>query len=242
MKHPFALALAATLLAALLAGCGGAPQSAAPEPEQASAPVEEPTPEPTPAPTPEPTPTPTPEPEYTPGERTETGYTNAALGLQFTLPANMVMASDEEIDAMMAAGAEIMYEDPETGEQMLDYAQLTTVYEMVAVDVTNGSNVMIVCEKLPLEATTEEQYIEALRAQMAQTTVETDLGEPEPATLGGVAFTALHYTVASNGVETSQTMLVHKEGGRMYAIAISYQLPEQRDAILAAFSALPTEV
>ena len=238
MKHPFALALAAALLAALLTGCSGAPQSAAPEPEEASSAAPEPTPEPTPVPTPEPTP----EPEYAPGERTETGYTNAALGLQFTLPANMVMASDEEIDALMAAGAEAMYEDPETGEQMLDYAQLTTVYEMVAVDVTNGSNVVIICEKLPLEAMTEEQYIEALRAQMAQTTVEADLGDPEPAALGGVDFTALNYTVASNGVETGQTMLVHKQGGRMYAIAISYQLPEQRDAILAAFSALPAEV
>lgn len=242
MKHPFALALAAALLAALLAGCSGAPQSAAPEPEEASSAAEETAPEPTPEPAPEPTPEPTPEPEYTPGERTETGYTNAALGLQFTLPANMVMASDEEIDALMAAGAEAMYEDPETGEQMLDYAQLTTVYEMVAVDVTNGSNVVIICEKLPLEAMTEEQYIEALRAQMAQTTVEADLGEPEPAALGGVDFTALNYTVASNGVETGQTMLVHKQGGRMYAIAISYQLPEQRDAILEAFSALPAEV
>ena len=131
----------------------------------------------------------------------------------------------------------------ETVSKLLSRLHITPgPLEMVAVDVTNGSNVVIICEKLPLEAMTEEQYIEALRAQMAQTTVEADLGEPEPAALGGVDFTALNYTVASNGVETGQTMLVHKQGGRMYAIAISYQLPEQRDAILEAFSALPAEV
>ena len=127
MKKTIALLLTAGLLAALLAGCSQtASASSAPASEAPSA--SEPEPSPSAEPTPEPTPSEAPAAEeYTPGTRTDAGYESEALGLQFTLGENMVMASDEEINSLMGQAADLMYEDPETGEQILDTAQLTVV-------------------------------------------------------------------------------------------------------------------
>lgn len=178
------------------------------------------------------------ETEYIPGERTDTDYTSTVLGLHFTLGANMVMATDEEINSMMQAGVDVMYEDEETGEMILDYTQLSTVYEMVAADITNGSNVIVMCEKLPLSGIEMDQYIEAMRTQMAQTTLDVDFGEPEDVDLGGVTFTGLTYSVDSNGTQANQTMLLKKVDDRMYAVTFSYQDPAAYETLKACFSPL----
>lgn len=146
------------------------------------------------------------------------------------------MASDEEINSMMQAGVDTMYEDEETGEMMMDYAQLTTVYEMVAADITTGSNVIVMCEKLPLSGIEVDQYIEAMKAQMENTTMDIDFGEPETVTLAGVDFSGLTYSLDANGVQTSQTMLLKKVGSRMYAVTFSYQDPAGYEALQACFS------
>lgn len=222
MKKGIALSLSALLLTAVLSGCSqSTASSAAPESSSEASSAVQATPTPEPA-TPTPEPTEEPVEEYVPGERTETGYTSTTLGLQFTLPENMVMASDDEINQLMQVSADMMYEDPDTGEMILDYSQLNTVYEMMAIDVTNGSNVIVMSEKLPLAAMTEEQYIAAMEQQMTQTTVDIDFGEPEPYTLGTTEFTRLSYSVAANGTQMNQVMLLKKAGDRMYAITVSY--------------------
>lgn len=246
MKKTMALALTTCLLAALLAGCSQTPaESSTPETTSSAA---ESQPEETPA---ESTPeeeAPAEEPaaeeseeepsEYVPGERTDTDYTNTTLGLHFALPETMVMASDEEIQNMMQAGSEMMYEDPETGEKMLDYAQLTTVYEMVAADVTNGSNVMVASEKLTLSGMTEDQYFAALEQQLAQTTVTVDFGETEQIPLGNTTFTGMTYSVQNGEITATQTMLLKKVGDRMYMVNFSYTDPAQYETLLSCFTPL----
>lgn len=246
MKKTMAFALTACLLATLLAGCSQTPaDSSTPETTSSAAesqPEETPT-ESTPeeeAPAEEPAAEESEEEpaEYVPGERTDTDYTNTTLGLHFALPETMVMASDEEIQNMMQAGSEMMYEDPETGEKMLDYAQLTTVYEMVAADVTNGSNVMVASEKLTLSGMTEDQYFAALEQQLAQTTVTVDFGETEQIPLGNTTFTGITYTAAANGMQTSQTMLLKKVDDTMCLIVLGYIDPAQYETLLSCFTPL----
>lgn len=238
MKNWIALSLSALLLTAVLSGCSqSTASSTAPESSSEVSSAVEATPTPEPA-------TPTPEPteesveEYVPGERSETSYTSTALGLQFILPENMVMASDDEINQMMQISADMMYEDPDTGEMILDYSKLNTVYEMMAIDVTNGSNVIVMSEKLPLAAMTEEQYIAAMEQQMTQTTVDIDFGEPESYTLGTTEFTRLSYSVAANGAQMNQVMLLKKSGDRMYAITVSYPDTVELAPLLGCFSPL----
>lgn len=238
MKRSTALFCSAVLLTAALCGCRQAPAgNDAPEslsvPESSSTEAA-PTPEPA-----TPTPAPTEEPakeEYVPGERTDTDYTSTTLGLRFTLPENMVMASDEEINQLMQVSVDMMYEDPDTGEMIIDYSQLNTVYEMMAIDVSTGSNVIVMSEKLPLAAMTEEQYITAMEKQLEQTTVDVDFGEPEPYTLGATDFTMLSYSVAANGTQMNQVMLLKKVTDRMYAVTISYPDTAELAPLLDCFS------
>ena len=238
MRKGIALYLSALLLAALLSGCSQpAASEAAATPAPSPASTATPTPEPA-TPTPAPTPAPTEEPaeEYQPGERTDTDYTSTTLGLHFALPETMVMASDDEINQMMQVTTDMLYEDPDTGEMILDYSQLNTVYEMMAIDVTNGSNVIVMSEKLPLAAMTVDQYIAAMEQQLSQTTMSIDFGDPEPYTLGSTEFTCLSYSVEANGARMNQLMLLKKVDDRMYAITISYPDTVELAPLLACFS------
>ncbi len=242
MRRTISTLLAAGMLAALLAGCGQtASESAAPSSDAPAA--SETTPEPSPSAEPTPEPTPTAEPaaeEYTPGTRTDTDYTSETLGLRFTLTENMVMASDEEINALMGQAADLMYEDPETGEQILDTTQLAMVYEMMAVDVTTGGNVIIAAEKLPLASMTEEQYVAAMEQQMAQTTMSIDFGDPSSVTLGSTEFLSLQYEADAGTGVMQQNMLLKKIGERMMLITLSAPDQAGLDALLACFTPLGT--
>ncbi len=242
MRRTISTLLAAGMLVALLVGCGQtASESAAPSSEAPAA-ASEATPEPSPSaePTPEPTPTEEPAEEYTPGTRTDTDYTSETLGLRFTLTENMVMASDEEINALMGQAADLMYEDPETGEQVLDTTQLAMVYEMMAVDVTTGGNVIIAAEKLPLASMTEEQYVAAMEQQMAQTTMSIDFGDPSSVTLGSTEFLSLQYEADAGTGVMQQNMLLKKIGDRMMLITLSAPDQAGLDALLACFTPLGT--
>ena len=234
MRKGIALYLSALLLAALLSGCSqpaASEAAATPAPSPASTAI--PTPEPA---TPTPAPTEEPAEEYQPGERTDTDYTSTTLGLHFALPETMVMASDDEINQMMQVTTDMLYEDPDTGEMILDYSQLNTVYEMMAIDVTNGSNVIVMSEKLPLAAMTVDQYIAAMEQQLSRTTMSIDFGDPEPYTLGSTEFTCLSYSVEANGTRMNQLMLLKKVDDRMYAITISYPDTVELAPLLACFS------
>lgn len=93
-------------------------------------------------------------------------YTNTTAGLKFTKPAAWVYSTDEELAALMDAGAEVVgIEDLE--EALEDTG---TVYDMMATDPTTGTNVNILYENLAksfASKMTEEQYVEVLRDQFA---------------------------------------------------------------------------
>lgn len=244
MKKGIPWILSIALLAALLSSCGQTPaesesSSAAPVSESAAQATPEPDESASPEAPAEETPAETDagEDSYTPGVRTDTNYTNPVLELCFTPTGNMVMASDEEIQSMMQAGTDVMYQDPDTSEKVLDYVQLTTIYEMVAVDVTNGSSVTLMAEKLPFASIGMDQYIEALKAQIGQTTATAEFGDPETVTLAGAEYTGLTYTLEVNNTQATQTLLLKKVGSRMYALVFSYSDAASYQNLLGCFTA-----
>ena len=179
------------------------------------------------------------EKEYAPGTRTDTAYTSEWLGLTYTLSENMVMASDDEINSMMQTGAETLYEDSAEGQKMLDYANISTVYEMLAVDMANGGNVVVVAEKLALSGTTEEQYIAALKQQFSGLNVSTAFNDPTTRDVCGITFKELSYTMKTDdGTSTNQTALIKKVGDRMACIMLTYSDETVLNALLTGFSAL----
>ena len=177
--------------------------------------------------------------EYVPGERTETEYSSEWIGLRYTLNSDMVMATDEELNDMMELGAEAL-SDKDGKNLLAEYAKLTTVYEMMAVNVADQSNIIICAEKLTLSATTEEQYLAAVKKQMEDvyadfTVTYADVTSRE---LGGMTFSELGYVVDYGGTPLYQTYLVKKMDNRMYGIVLSYSEESVLDTLLAGFSAM----
>lgn len=239
MKRTIACLLTAALLAAPLAGCGqtSTPSSAA---EATATPAATAAPTPTPEPTATPAPTATPEPvTYTPGVRTEDGYTNTSLGFLFSPSENMVLATEEEMQALMQSGADFVYGDAPNSDQLMEQVQQTAAYELVAVDVATGSSVIIGTETLAMEGIDETQYIAAIQQQLSQVdAMQVTFDDPGTVTLGETTFTGVTYTAAANGMQSSQTMLLKKIDNTMCMIVLAYSDPTQYPALLNCFTTI----
>ena len=172
---------------------------------------------------------------YAPGERTETEYASEWIGLRYTLSGDMFMATDEEINSMMELGAD----EFDQGNLLADYAKITTVYEMMAINALDQSNIIICAEKLPFSAMSEEQYLSSVKKQVEQIYTDdsitySDGGQRD---LGGLTFQEMGYLVEHEGTALYQTYLVRKQDDRMYGIVLSYSEEAMLDVLLGGFAA-----
>lgn len=238
MRHAAVIVMTAVFPALLLAGCGKTP---APEPSPVPTPVVTAAPTATPAPTPRPSPTPSPTApppvEYTPGVRTDTDYNNATLGLYFVPDENMVLATEEEMNLMLQSSASMVYGDQPNGDALLDHAMQATTYEMMAVNVLDGSNVLFSNEKLSMEGITESLYLDILTQQLdaLDTSLDITYEKLGTVTLGDTDFAGLTYTLSNQGAQASQTVLIKKVADRMCSVSLSYADAAAYDALLECF-------
>jgi len=255
------------VLCMMLAACGKADKSVEPTaaptattaPTATEAPTSTPTPEPTATPTPEPTATPTPEPTATPtpepteapavtdsyvkGIITENGFESEWMGLKFTKPATVIMATQEEMDAVMLQVLQLLY--GENAEAMFDYATMASVNEMQATWLAGSPVVQIMVEKLPMAGWTETSYLSAVAANLNATsqtsgliyTIDENLYSLE---LAGQEFIGMETSVdIGAGNIIYQDYLVKEKDSRMIIIAFSYieAMESYLQEAIAAFSA-----
>ncbi|MBR6643082.1 MAG: FKBP-type peptidyl-prolyl cis-trans isomerase [Lachnospiraceae bacterium] len=196
-----------------------------PEAEPTSVPTSQPTATSTPTPQPTATSVPVKEESYEKGKITETGFESKWLNLRFTTPNGAFLLSQEELDQVMAQGAELLYGDE--AQQQLDYAALTTVTEMM-VQNADGSNVIVQVEKLPVLylAMTEEEYISALVTNLKNSNAAVEVLTDENVyslETGGESYkgitTAVDY---GEGTIVYQDYIVRKKAGRMISLVFSY--------------------
>lgn len=174
--------------------------------------------------------------EYVPGDRSETEYSSEWAGLRYKLGSDMVMATDEELNNMMELGADAL---GDSAKMKAELAKLTSVYEMMAVNMNDQSNIIICTEKLSLSNMTEKQYLDAVKTQTEElyqdySITYSDGGERE---VCGLQFSEMGYVVDYGGVTLHQTYLVRKIDNRMYGIILSYADEATLDTLLAGFSA-----
>ncbi len=105
---------------------------------------------------------------YQRGTMTSVGFTSEYLHIRYTLPDGYVMATEEDLMGMMDVGADALGVDGD----IVDYAKVNTVYEMMATAPAGSPNVIVMAEKLPQSNMTEEEYFEAFKGQMANMGVE----------------------------------------------------------------------
>ena len=174
--------------------------------------------------------------EYVPGDRSETEYSSEWAGLRYKLSSSMVMATDEELNSMMELGADALGDDAKLKTEL---AKLTSVYEMMAVNTSDQSNIIICTEKLALSNMSESQYLDAVKTQTEElyqdySITYSEAGERE---VCGLQFSEMSYVVDYSGATLHQTYLVRKIDNRMYGIILSYAGEAALDSLLAGFSA-----
>lgn len=241
----------------LLAACGNVDKNAEPTvaPTATTAPTAtqavEPTAEPTATPTPEPTAIPTPEPteapvaadSYVKGIITEEGFESEWIGIRFTKPATVVMATQEEMDVVMMQGLQAMY--GESAVAMFDYATMTSINEMQATWLAGYPIVQVLVEKMPMDGYTEKDYLSAVAANLNATsatsgwtyTIDENLYSIE---LAGQEYMGLATAVDPGvGIVIYQNYLVREKDGRMIVIAFTYTdtMESYVEEAIAAFSA-----
>lgn len=183
-------------------------------------------------PTSEPTATPVP---YEKGIVTDTEFESEWIGVRFTAPANVIMATQEEMDIAMRQGAELMY--GENADVLMDYAQLTSVTEMTATHIY-GTNVVVQVEKLSAlyARMTEEQYLEVLKNNLSSTMATSGFvytfGENTSIEeIGGQEYRKLSVmTDYGVGIMVYQDFCVRKIDDRMVAFTFSYREDTKEDA------------
>jgi hypothetical protein len=160
------------------------------------------------------------EADYVKGTLTETRFESEYLNLRFTLPEDYILATEEDMISMMNLGADFIDMD----EKILDYAMVTTVYEMMASSPIGLPNVIVMAEKLTLSNMTEEQYIEALKNQLSRlkNLTYTVHGELASIKIAGQQYKKLSVKTTINGVAVMQDYSIRKSGNRIIAVITTY--------------------
>lgn len=174
-------------------------------------------------------------PKYEIGTNTAAGWQSSWIGLQYKPDSTMVMATQQEIEAMMELGADVMFE--ENGQQMIDWAKVTTAYEMMATNASNGSNVIVCAEKLSLSNMTASQYLDVLKTQLSAVYSNANFSTPVTQKVGGIDFTRTDVTASLNGYSINQTYMVVKMEDRMVSLLFTCNATGALESMLASFSA-----
>lgn len=169
---------------------------------------------------------------YERGNVTETSFESEWIGFRYELPEGFTMASQEEMDAVLQLGSEMIYED--NADMVVDYSKMVMVYEMMAMDSVNDS-VTVFVERTSLKP---EEYAEALEAQMKQVDgVEMKLvDKEEDAKIGGVSFYKYSYELSYSGVPVYQDYYMAERNGRMIEVLISYSDESVKDVMMSGFA------
>ena len=169
---------------------------------------------------------------YAPGNLGTQSYDSDWLSIVFTPGADMVLSTREEMNELMNLTAEQLKADG----AIADVSAIATVYEMMATNILDNSNVIVMAEKLAYENLSEDQYITALKEQFAATGFTFTYEEVTETVLAGETYKNLSYRMEMNGVSVCQTMLIRKIGDRMAALSFTYPDTASRDALYACFT------
>lgn len=172
---------------------------------------------------------------YEKGVLTEDGFESKYIGLRFTTPDGFIMATQEEINSAMEAGGQLMDMDTDS----IDYAKLTTAYEMMAAAPLGSPNVIVMVEKLSLSGMTTQQYFDALKTQLDATAIDYTFGEgADSVEVAGQSYERIIATASVSGQTLSQSYMMRKNGDRMIGIIATYQPETEADleALMSGFA------
>lgn len=164
-------------------------------------------------------------------------YTSEYLGITFTKPESWVYSTDEEIAAAMNLGADMFL-----GENFKNALENNpSIYDMMVVDIITRSNINVGFENLSKTFATNitvEQYVQALKTQLANVTGVT-VAFPESletVKLGKTEFTKVDCTISVQGTSMKQVYYLKKADKFMCFIIVTVPSGYTVEQIEAMFS------
>lgn len=166
--------------------------------------------------------------EYVMGEINDNVYSNEFSGIRFKLPENMQFADSEEILSYMDMGQE-MLDLGDKASLMMKIAEKTTIYDMLAKDMTTGDNFIIMYENLAKypninpESYTLDDYFKNIDTQMgalADSGITFIKKDAQDIKLCGMDFKKIECetTYESFGYSTKQNYYIAKKGNYIISI------------------------
>ena len=158
------------------------------------------------------------------GEISENVYTNSFAGLSFTLPDGWTFATESELEQMMGAGSEAIYGDDQ--QAAVEYAMSATIYDMMAQNADDGSNIIVMLENTSMyeggTEITEEEYLAALKNSLDLSTTVTYIisDTVTKATINDSEYTVLESEIEGYG-GAYQTYYVRRIGKFMLCICFT---------------------
>ena len=162
--------------------------------------------------------------EYEKGILSSTGFESEYLNLRFEVPDGFIMATEEEIFGMMSFGADAVGVD----RKSIDYARITTVYEMMVSAPEGTPNIIVMVEKLPQDNITLEQYFDAVLTQLSGLNYQ--FGEITSIELLGQSYQQLISTHEMNGRALSQKYMLRLIDDRVVGF-IATSTPDTEDEL-----------
>ena len=174
--------------------------------------------------------------EFTKGELTAEGWESKWLGIRYMAPSDTAMATEEELNSMMGLGQEVLSED--FNDLQLQYAELTTVYEMMCMSQDQVTNIMVTIEKLPI-AMDIDTYISSFEKTLSRVSAMTYtvVGSDEVIKLGERKFTRVKCVADYNGVEIYQDYCIAIVEDRAVSVTVTYLDEVAAENILSGFEA-----
>lgn len=168
---------------------------------------------------------------YVRGEITDTTYESEWIGLRYELPEGFTMSAEEEMDAILQAGGEMIYEDK--ADDIVDYAKMIMVYEMMARD-RYGNVITLFVEQTKFDIDT---YVAAIKLQMESVdAIDVTMDDGEAVEVGGVEFEKYSLILDYGGMEVKEDYYLKKQGDRMICMLIGYSNDEAAEKIMSGFS------
>ncbi|MDE7341506.1 MAG: hypothetical protein K2N80_13280 [Lachnospiraceae bacterium] len=168
---------------------------------------------------------------YVRGKATDTTYESEWIGFRYEIPEGFTMSDEDEMDAILQAGGELLYED--RVDDIVDYARMIMVYEMMAKN-RYGDVITIYVEKTNFDIDT---YVAAIKMQMGNVdTIDVTMDDGETVEVGGVEFEKYSLLLDYGGVEVKEDYYLRKQGDRMICMLLGYSDDAAAEKIMSGFS------
>jgi len=166
--------------------------------------------------------------ELTRGVWEDDTYVSEYANLKVSLPEGWTAATDEELAEIMGVAADILTEQgTEITQELLEK---TTIYDMMAQNLSTGANILVMYENMNLTAGGSkmdlEEYVEALKTQMAEVDIykSVEYGDLREEKIGEDTYQVMEANVLD--YEFSQYYYLRKIDKYMLVVCISQQSSE----------------